>query len=186
MTFPELHQLLLSRFGPETVLGEEAHPHQSFLRIAPAHIAQVAEFLHDHEETYFDFLSCLTGVDNGPEAGTLEVLYHLYSIPYNHHLALKVQVPRNAPEEPLPEVPTVSYVWRSADWHEREVFDLLGIGFTHHPDLRRLLCPADWEGHPLRKDYVWPQEYHGIKVPYDRHNEENGFKNEWLQTIKDV
>ncbi|WP_345167644.1 NADH-quinone oxidoreductase subunit C [Nibribacter koreensis] len=179
MTFAEIKDLLLTRFGETVILGEEVHPLQSYVLVADWALPEVAEFLHDQEQTYFDFLSCLTGVDNGPEAGTLEVIYHLYSIPYNHHFALKVQVPRNLADQHLPAVPTVSHVWRSADWHEREVYDLVGISFPDHPDLRRILCAADWEGHPLRKDYTWPAEYHGIKVPYDQHNEENGVKNDW-------
>jgi NADH-quinone oxidoreductase subunit C len=179
MTFSEIKDLLLTQFGETVILGEEVHPLQSYALVAVWALPEVAEFLYDQEQTYFDFLSCLTGVDNGPEAGTMEVIYHLYSIPYNHHFALKVQVPRNLPGQHLPAVPTVSHVWRSADWHEREVYDLVGISFPDHPDLRRILCAADWEGHPLRKDYVWPATYHGIKVPYDRHNEENGVKNDW-------
>nr|WP_255749818.1 NADH-quinone oxidoreductase subunit C [Pontibacter liquoris] len=151
--------------------------------LQPGRLAEVCLALHDNELTYFDFLSCLTGIDNGPEAGTMEVAYTLYSIPYNHRLTLKVQVPRNTtPELPMPEVPTVSHIWRTADWHEREVFDMFGIYFKDHPDMRRILCAADWQGHPLRKDYQLQDYYHGIKVPFDRHNAFNGFKGEpqWL------
>lgn len=108
----------------------------------------------------------------------MEVAYNLYSIPYNHHLMLKVKVPRNAEGESIPAVPTVSHIWRTADWQEREIFDLLGINFTDHPDMRRILCAADWEGHPLRKDYRLQDYYHGIKVPYDQHNENSGFRGE--------
>ncbi len=137
------------------------------LQILPEGVADVGRLLHEHEQTYFDYLSCLTGLDNGVEAGTLEVLYHLYSIPYDESLALRVVVSRNANDAPLPEVPSVSSIWRSADWHEREAYDLLGIYFTGHPDLRRILMPHDWPGHPLRKDYQVPETYHGIGVKYE-------------------
>jgi len=82
-----------------------------------------------------------------------------------HSLVLKVILPRwkNDTEGELPEVPTVSKIWPTADWHEREVFDLSGVNFTGHPNLRRILCPEDWEGYPLRKDYEMPLEYHGIR-----------------------
>lgn len=118
--------------------------------------------LHATEGLYFDFLSCLTGLDNGPEAGTMEALYHLHSIPYNLQLMVKVQVDREKPQ-----IPSVSDIWHTANWHEREAFDLLGINFINHPDLRRILLPADWEGYPLRKDYQEQEKYHGITVAYD-------------------
>ncbi|RYZ45845.1 MAG: NADH-quinone oxidoreductase subunit D, partial [Sphingobacteriales bacterium] len=95
-------------------------------------------------------------------------------------LTLKVVVARNAEGEPLPEVPTVSHIWRTADWHEREIFDLIGISFSGHPDMRRILCSADWEGHPLRRDYVAQEFYHGIRVPFDNHNFDNGYQGEPL------
>ena len=79
---------------------------------------------------------------------------------------LKVEVARNTEEGKLPQVPSVSSIWKTADWHEREAFDLVGIEFTNHPDLRRILLPSDWEGYPLRKDYKEQEEYHGIKVKY--------------------
>ena len=118
--------------------------------------------LHRTEGLYFDFLSCLTGLDNGPEAATMEVIYHLASVPYNYQLAVKVTVDRENPE-----VDSVSDIWKSANWHEREAYDLLGIRFRNHPDLRRILLPADWEGFPLRKDYREQEKYHGIHVAYD-------------------
>ncbi|MFT2011181.1 NADH-quinone oxidoreductase subunit C [Pontibacter sp. 13R65] len=183
MLFEEIRNLIVELFGQEVVVAEKRDNLQPYLVLQTERLADVCLQLHDNEQTYFDFLSCLTGLDNGPEAGTMEVVYNLYSIPYDHHLMLKVLVPRNQQEtEPLPQVPTVSHIWRTADWHEREVFDLVGIRFSGHPDMRRILCAADWEGHPLRRDYKLQDYYHGIKVPYDDHNENNGFKSEpqWL------
>jgi NADH-quinone oxidoreductase subunit C len=96
----------------------------------------------------------------------MEIVYNLYSIPYNSQLTLKVELIRNKADEPLPELPSVSHIWRTADWHEREAYDLMGIKFSGHPDLRRILLTADWQGHPLRKDYQIQETYHGIKVAY--------------------
>ena len=94
----------------------------------------------------------------------MEVIYNLTSIPYEHNLMLKVVVPRNSNGSTLPSVPSVAHVWRTADWHEREAFDLVGIHFDGHPDLRRILLPTDWVGHPLRTDYQEEEQYHGIKT----------------------
>ena len=178
MNFEEIKNLLTDKFGSEIILGENKQTAQPFLIIQTNKIAAVCQELFLNPLTYFDFLSCLTGLDNGPEAGTLEVIYHLYSIPYDHHLVIKIITERNAPAGDLPVVPSVTSIWRTADWHEREAYDLVGIYFSGHPDLRRILCVADWEGHPLRRDYEWPEYYHGIKVRYDNHNEVNGFKGE--------
>lgn len=129
------------------------------LVVDAATLTQVCERLHKNPETYFDMLTCITGVDNGPEANTMEVIYHLYSIPFHQSLMLKVIVPReNA------EVETLTTIWKSANWLEREVFDMFGIVFKNHPDLRRILMPADWQGYPLRKDYKHEETYRGIKI----------------------
>lgn len=159
-TFEEIKQLVKEKF-PEAILGEDLAASPRALFIQPASLHQVCQFLHASDHTYFDSLSCLSGVDNGPEQNTMEVVYNLYSIPYDIHLMLKVSLDRTAPT-----VDTVSDIWRTANWHERETFDLFGIQFHHHPDLRRILLPRDWEGHPLRKDYEEQEYYHGIKVKY--------------------
>ncbi len=121
----------------------------------------VCDQLYKNPASYFDMLSCITGVDNGPETGTMEVIYHLYSVPFNHSLALKVILPRENPE-----IESVVSVWKSANWLEREVYDMFGIGFNNHPDLRRILMPADWKGYPLRKDYKHEEYYRGVKIEY--------------------
>ncbi|NJO03815.1 MAG: NADH-quinone oxidoreductase subunit C [Bacteroidia bacterium] len=166
MSFEEIAQWLEEKFGPDVILSRETQGPQPFLVIQPDQIRLVCQELHENERTYFDFLSCLTALDNGPATGTMEVIYTLYSIPYNLHLHLKLLLPRNQEGEPLPEVPSISEIWRTANWHEREAYDLFGIIFTGHPDLRRIFLPADWEGHPLRKDYQHQERYHGVKVAY--------------------
>jgi NADH-quinone oxidoreductase subunit C len=122
-------------------------------------ILAVCDVLYKHPEFFFDNLSCLTGIDNGKDVGTMEVIYNLYSIPFNHHVMLKVVLPREKPE-----IDSVISIWRTANWQEREAFDMYGIVFNNHPDLRRILMPADWEGYPLRKDYAQQEEYRGITV----------------------
>ena len=124
-------------------------------------LIKVCATLHQNPSTYFDMLSCITGIDNGLEAGTMEVIYNLYSIPFHSSLMLKVILPRENPE-----VESLSSIWKSANWMEREVFDMYGIQFKNHPDLRRILMPADWKGYPLRKDYRHEEHYRGIKVEY--------------------
>ncbi|MEM9389395.1 MAG: NADH-quinone oxidoreductase subunit C [Bacteroidota bacterium] len=131
------------------------------ITISSQHLKSVCELLHKNEQFYFDMLSCITGIDNGVESGTMEVIYNLYSIPFERSLTIKVVLDREKPE-----VASVFDIWRTADWHEREAYDLFGIHFSGHPDLRRILLPADWNGHPLRKDYKHQDYYHGIKVEY--------------------
>jgi NADH-quinone oxidoreductase subunit C len=166
MTHQEIHDLIQTKFDSGTILEDNLSAIQPYLSVEVHSLPAVAQFVYENEQLYLDFLSCITGIDNGPEIGTMEVVYHLYSIPYNHHLVLKIKFPRNKTGELLPKVPTVSHIWQSANWHEREIYDLLGIEFEGHPDLRRILLPNDWEGHPLRKDFQNPEYYHGIKVDY--------------------
>lgn len=129
--------------------------------ILVSNVLDVATELYKNSQTYFDQLSCVTGIDNGPDAKTMEVIYHLYSIPFNRSLALKVILPRDNPR-----VPSLASVWKTANWLERETYDMYGIVFENHPDLRRILMPADWDGFPLRKDYKEQDTYRDVQVKY--------------------
>ncbi len=139
----------------------EQHSTPKAFRIQAADLLNVCYQLQQNPSTYFDMLVNVTGVDNGVEKGTMDVIYHLSSIPYNFQVALMVTVARDHAE-----VESVTHIWKAANWHEREAYDLLGIKFLNHPDLRRILLPADWKGHPLRKDYTHEEYYRGIKIEY--------------------
>ena len=174
MTSAEIIALLEERFG-SAVTGKKLDAVDPWVSVDPARLVEICRFLHDEPRLRFDFLNCISGVDyfepdpkkaakTGWEPHT-EVVYHLSSTVKKHTLVLKVMLPRwkDDLEGDLPEVPSVAGVWNTADWHEREVYDLSGVKFTGHPDLHRILCPEDWVGHPLRKDYEMPLEYHGIR-----------------------
>lgn len=160
MQFEAIKSTIESKFS-EAVIGENLDSTPQTLKINPEFIVPVCEYIHGQEQLYFDSLSCLTGIDCGVESGAMEVVYTLYSIPYDLHLMLSVVLDRAHPE-----VDSVTSIWKTADWHEREAYDLLGIHFKNHPDLRRILLPADWEGNPLKKDYEEQKVYHSIKVKY--------------------
>jgi len=164
MSFDDIKALLLQKFGEDVVIGEETGGLQPALLIRPGAIADVCRELRDNPKTYFDFLSCLSAVDYGIEDGRFGVVYHLASIPYHLQLVLKVSATNDRSLDNLPAFPTVSHVYRTADWHEREAYDMMGIVFEGHPDLRRILMPDDWDGFPLRKDYKNAEYYKGIKI----------------------
>ncbi|UEG51719.1 NADH-quinone oxidoreductase subunit C [Mucilaginibacter daejeonensis] len=164
MMLDDIKRLLTERFGADVITGEETGGLQPALLIAPERIADVCLELRDNPATYFDFLSCLSGVDYGVTANRFGVVYHLASIPYRTQLTLKISVEHGRDTEDLPSFPTVSNVYRTAEWHEREAYDLVGINFEGNPDLRRILLPDDWEGFPLRKDYKNAEYYKGIKI----------------------
>jgi NADH-quinone oxidoreductase subunit C len=133
-------------FDAEAVAGGKYDRGELTLEIVPSKIVSVCGFLKYDQQ--FVRLSTVTGVDRFPAEPRFEVVYHLHSLERNERLRVKCRLPGNAPS-----IETVTSVWRSANWYERETFDLFGIEFRNHPDLRRIMLPDDWEGHPLRKDY---------------------------------
>ena len=174
MTSADIIARLESQFGAR-LKAKNLEAIDPFIVVEPADLVDVCRFARDDRQLRFESLNCISGVDyleldpkKVPKAGFephLEVVYHLQSISLNHRLVIKVMLPRwkdNKPGE-LPEVPSVTSLWKTADWHERETYDLCGVRFVGHPDLTRILLSDDWEGHPLRKDYEFPLEYHGIR-----------------------
>ncbi len=113
-----------------------------------AHLRRACELLAVEPDLQFTFLSDITGVDRFPLEPRFEMNYHLVSLARRERLRLKVRAPSSDPA-----VDSVTPVWDGANWHEREIFDLFGVRFDGHPELRRILMPENWEGHPLRKDY---------------------------------
>ncbi len=133
--FPETVKAVSEFRGETTIVGDKER------------FRAVMTFLKENEETLYDLLVDLAGVDTGSESPRFFVVYLLHSIKYNNRLRIKVPVAEGA------ALDTVSDIWRAADWMEREVYDMFGITFNNHPDLRRILLPDDFVGHPLRKEY---------------------------------
>lgn len=167
---------ILQQLFPNAIDRIERDGLDPFAVVRAEELVAVCQRLKSDEQFDFAILNNLSGVDyleTDPKklakAGFephLEVVYHLSSFAEpGRRLMLKVVLPRWKNETPgeLPELPSIAGVWRTADWHEREVFDLFGIIFTGHPDPRRILLADDWVGHPMRKDYEFPLEYHDIR-----------------------
>ncbi len=177
MVAEEICDILKEQLG-EAITGTALSACRPYAVVEAARWHEVAGFLRDDPRLQFNMLESISSVDL-LEDNKLAAVYDLFSIPVtgpgpcpkiNHHFAVRVEVDRDNPH-----IPTVSDLWPAADWHEREAYDLMGIIFDGHPHLVRILCPDDWEGHPLRKDYEFPIEYHGIpattehQLPNPRH-----------------
>jgi NADH-quinone oxidoreductase subunit C len=158
MMTQEIFDALKTKFG-NSVIEIKLGFMQPWIHIAPDRTKEICLFLRDADVMQFDYLSCLSGVDYNN--GYLGVVYHLASMVHKHKIILKSQCTKDHSH-----IQSVSSVWGTANWHEREAFDLYGIIFDEHPNLQRILLPDDWDGHPLRKDYKVQEFYHGMKVPY--------------------
>jgi NADH-quinone oxidoreductase subunit C len=145
---------------PEAIREEHSEAFCPWILVERAQLRALATLLRDDPELAFNQLMCLSGVHvPGPEGDMLWSVLHLFSQRFGHKLGVKVVL-----DSADPVCPTVSDLWPTADWHEREAYDMVGIRYEGHPDLRRILCPDDWEGHPLRKDYVTPATYNGMPL----------------------
>ena len=133
---------------PESILDASAFRGEITLYLRAEDNLPICRFLHDDPELSFDYLTDLCGVDNHPHEPRFQVVYHLCAMKTKRRLRLKVSLPHG-----VPRIASVVSVWKAANWLEREAFDMFGISFLEHPDLRRILLTPDWEGHPLRKDY---------------------------------
>ena len=180
-----IYDLLAGHLGEHAIAWHEGEI-EPWAEIAPEGINPACVFLRDDQRLDFNQLMCLSGIDwdgfdeagkgkslgilgytdeGAPEAsdrvaeGDFGVVYHLYCHGQRHKFTLRVRVARS-----VAAVPTVSEVWPTAAWHEREAWDLVGITFTGHADLRRMLLEESWEGHPLRKDYVMPASWEGVPM----------------------
>jgi len=158
MEIKEIYEKIKIEFGDAILELKDEKNFEPFIKVKPEVITELCLFLRDDSNLMFDYLVNLTGMDNGKELG---VVYHLYSLKYYHRLVIKIDLDKSKPT-----LPSVELVWKTANWHEREAYDMFGIIFENHPNLIRILTPYDWEGHPLLKDYKVQEYYHGIKVPY--------------------
>jgi len=155
MTTNEIHERLKAKFGDD--VGPLSEPKMDAFAVVKAErIVEVCRYLKSTPGLDFDYLEDETAVD-WPKRNVIEIVYLAISLKHRHIVKLKVEADRANPV-----VPSIEGVWKAANWLEREVYDLFGVTFTGHPDLRRVMLPDDWVGHPLRKDYQEAGGWHGI------------------------
>ena len=166
MTTEQIKNRLSDQFKSSVIKNENLAEHQ--VEIKGEDWFDVAIFMKDDPKLSFDQLECITGIDTG-EDGPLQTHYNLHSMEYRHKIEVVISHDRKDPK-----VASIEQLWRIGDWFERETYDMFGIKYTGHRDLRRILCPDDWEGWPLRKDYEAQESFHGIVVP--KIKEEEGWE----------
>ena len=155
MQFDEIRKIINKKYSEYIAIDDEKQ-----VIMVLSEWNKVAEFLILNKDLDFDTLLCITGYDNGDKLG---IAYNFFSINKRHYIEIRIELDRkNA------FINTISNIWKAADWHEREAYDMMGILFDGHPDMKRILLPEDWEGHPLRKDWKEPEFYNGMPVPKDK------------------
>tara|TARA_B100000809_G_scaffold150862_1_gene148325 strand:+ start:228 stop:707 length:480 start_codon:yes stop_codon:yes gene_type:complete len=141
--------------------GVKLNSEANIIFVTSASLLAVADKFKNDVNVDFDFLMCITALDNG-DSKNFTIAYNFHSNKHNHSVEIRVVVTDDE------EVPSLANIWKTADWHEREAYDMMGIKFYGHPDLKRILLPEDWEGFPLRKDYKVADYYHGVPIPKDK------------------
>ena len=157
MDFNEISKMIEARFNDSLESDDE----KNVLFVKPESWLEIASFIKQDDRLSFDYLMSISSYDKG-DGKIFGVAYNLHSIELKHSLECRIEV------EDGTSIPSVVSLWKAADWHEREAYDLMGIKFDNHPNLKRILLPQDWEGHPLRKNYVEPEYYHGMPVAKDK------------------
>jgi len=160
---------------PEEVLDTVEFRGQVGVILRKDRIADICRYLHDDSDILMDHLADLCGADYPDREHRFEIVYNLYSLTHRHRIRLRAKVPSTSPT-----IASVVSIWSGANWHEREAFDMFGVVFEGHPDLRRILMPEDWEGNPLRKDYpVDPppeREYKGYRKIREIHEHDDEWR----------
>ncbi len=157
MDFNNITKIITSQFKDSVDVDAD----KNVLFVNPDNWLEIARFIKNDDSLLFDYLMSISSYDKG-DSKVFGVAYNLHSIELKHSLECRIEVEEDT------SIPSVVSLWRAADWHEREAYDLMGIKFEHHPNLKRILLPQDWEGHPLRKNYIEPEYYHGMPVAKDK------------------
>ena len=157
MTFEEIVALLDTKASGKASVIEG----KTVISVSPENWSEISSLLKNESKLNFDYLMCISAYDKG-DSKVYGAAYNFYSTVKNHYLEVRVEV------EDGTSIPSVVELWKAADWHEREAYDMMGLKFEGHPDLKRILLSEDWEGYPLRKDYKEPDYYHGVPVPKDK------------------
>tara|TARA_Y100000758_G_scaffold3178_1_gene2702 strand:- start:441 stop:926 length:486 start_codon:yes stop_codon:yes gene_type:complete len=157
MTFEEIFAMLDARVSGKASVIEG----KDVISVSPENWSEISSVLKNESKLNFDYLMCISAYDKG-DSKVYGAAYNFYSTVNNHYLEVRVEA------EDGTSIPSVVELWKTADWHEREAYDMMGLKFEGHPDLKRILLSEDWEGYPLRKDYKEPDYYHGVPVPKDK------------------
>ncbi|MBC8311303.1 MAG: NADH-quinone oxidoreductase subunit C [Candidatus Marinimicrobia bacterium] len=144
-----------------SVEGTELNLDSAYITVPSGSLLDVVGKFKNDKSLDFDFLMCITALDDG-DSKNFTAVYNFHSNKNNHSVEIRVSVADGE------DIPSLSLIWKTADWHEREAYDMMGINFSGHPELKRILLPEDWEGFPLRKDYKVADYYHGVQIPKDK------------------
>jgi len=153
----DINKILKDKFGESVEIVDNAN----FVKVNTLNWHEIATFLKEDGQLKFDYLMCISSYDKGDKV-KYGVAYNFKSTSLNHYLEIRIEV---SDEE---SIASVTDLWGSADWHEREAYDMMGIKFDNHPNFKRILLPEDWPGYPLRKDFKTPDYYKGMPVPKDK------------------
>ncbi len=157
MTFDDIVKFIQSKAAGKSSIIEQ----KEAILVSPDNWTEVSTLIKNESDLDFNYLMCISSYDKG-DSKIYGVAYNLFSTTKNHYFEVRVET------EDGQTIPSVVSLWKTANWHEREAYDMMGVQFEGHPKLKRILLSDDWEGHPLRKNFKEPDYYHGMPVPKDK------------------